>query len=68
MVIKFEYESYDNCYEPGSVHEIKGESLRDVHISYDGGRLYVSINNIEVLGTALAGNSFSINVEQKNDS
>lgn len=41
------------------------EKLKNIQVSYDGGRLYLYINDVEVYTNLGAGNDFSVTIQTK---
>lgn len=59
---KLSFQSFDmNCSEKADLGV--GDSVQSVSMSYDGGRLIVSINGDTVLETDFAGNAFQVDIQ-----
>ncbi|QAY01102.1 hypothetical protein ASwh1_34 [Aeromonas phage Aswh_1] len=62
--VRTHYQSHEYNVAKHTVgSEIKNTSVKNIKLSYDGGRVYIYLNDEKVYGSTLAGNDFSIEVE-----
>lgn len=64
---KMEYENYAHYDTDESFVTIKDVSIKTISISYDGGRLYVSVNGEDIYENLGFGNDASVSFTKVND-
>ena len=56
-----EYRNFDTT-EKSKIDFNMPEKVKSINVTYDGGRLYIYINGVEVYGDVSAGIDFDVNI------